>query len=65
MANAKVLVLFAVLALLQVSGAVSRRHGKPSPCDNADTDLRGGTSHNPCSYGATLVSSRHGAAPPR
>ncbi|OEL12757.1 putative ripening-related protein 7 [Dichanthelium oligosanthes] len=31
--NAKIVVLVAVLALLQVSCAVARRHGKPGPCD--------------------------------
>lgn len=34
--KAKIVVLVAVLALLQVSSTVSRRHRKPDPCDDAD-----------------------------
>ncbi|XP_066386914.1 putative ripening-related protein 6 [Miscanthus floridulus] len=50
MVKARIVVLVAVLALLQVSSAVARRHGKPDPCDDADAadiinDLPGGLRH--------------------
>ncbi|ONM05581.1 Ripening-related protein grip22 [Zea mays] len=48
MVEAKILVLVAVLALLQVSSTVARRHGKPDPCDEDDAntdDLPGGLRH--------------------
>lgn len=38
MVEAKIVVLVAVLALLQVSSTVARRHGKPDPCDEDDAN---------------------------